>query len=212
MGKYIGPVCRKARRVNMDLDLKSSLGKVLKNKCNMAVAPGQHGLKRKKISDYGLQLAAKQSVKFMYGVLEKQFRNYYKKAYKLSGFTGLNLLIYLERRLDNVVYRMGFANTRAEARQLVVHKFVFVINNDTKVGCVVDIPSYSVNIFDKISLVKDSLKQNRVLRAIENSSNSLVAWVSIDKSTLQGTFLRFPKREELSSIINERLIVEFYSK
>lgn len=212
MGKYIGPVCRKARRVNMDLYLKSSLGKTLKNKCNVAVTPGQHGLKRKKISDYGMQLTAKQSVRFMYGVLEKQFRNYYRKAYKLKGFTGLNLLIFLECRLDNVVYRMCFASTRAEARQLVVHKFVYVTKDGDETGRIIDIPSYSVNVLDKISLVKNCSKQSRVLRAIENSGNFLVAWVSVDKSSLQGTFLRFPNREELSSAINERLIVEFYSK
>ena len=213
MGKYIGPSCRKARRVGFNLDLKSLLGKSLKNKCKLSIMPGQHGFKKRKISNYGFQLLAKQSVRFMYGVLERQFKNYYKKAYKMSGITGYNLLIFLECRLDNVVYRMGFASTRAEARQLIVHGFIYIKSNNKEKSQRVDIPSYSVKILDKIFLTKNGKVQDRVLRAIGISNISeVVSWVVVDREHVEGVFLRFPIRDELSQVIDERLIIEFYSK
>ncbi len=212
MGRFIGPTCRKARRVGLNLDLKSSLGKKLSDKCKISVAPGQHGFKKKKMSDYGLQLAAKQSIKYMYGVFERQFRNYYRKSYKMRGFVGYNLLIFLECRLDNVVYRMGFASTRAEARQLVLHKFIYVKSFKNNFERIINIPSYSVNKLDKILLSKKCFSHTRVLCVLENSSNFIFNWVSVDKTHKMGTFLRFPTREELSSLINERLVVEYYSR
>ena len=159
MARYRGPSLRLSRREGTDLYLKSGV-RAVESKCNMDTAPGVHGLRRGRLSDYGLQLREKQKVRRIYGVLEKQFRNYYKKAAKAKGNTGENLLNYLEQRLDNVVYRMGFASTRAEGRQLVSHKAI-MIN-----GSVVNIPSYQVQPEDEISIREKSKSQLRIKGAL----------------------------------------------
>lgn len=214
MGRFIGPVCKKARRVGIDLNLKSIYGKSIKDKCKLTTPPGQHGGKKKKVSDYNLQLVAKQCVRFMYGVLEKQFKNYYLKSYQKKGSTGMNLLLFLESRLDNVVYRMGFASTRAEARQLVRHKFILVRKkNDKNFEGVVDIPSYCVKPSDVIIISKKGVKQERILTSLDNRKDLLLhKWVETNVKDMYGTFVRFPTRDELSNFINERLVVEFYTR
>ena len=169
--------------------------------------PGQHGQRRGRLSDYGVQLREKQKVRRTYGVLEKQFRGYYKEAARRKGATGENLLQLLECRLDNVVYRMGFGSTRAEARQLVSHKSIMVN------GEVVNVPSYQMNAGDTVSIREKSKQQLRIKSALELSAQrSDVEWVSVDSNKLEGTFSRVPDREDLPSEINENLIVELYSK
>jgi small subunit ribosomal protein S4 len=173
--------------------------------------PGQHGAgggRRQRLSDYALQLREKQKVRRMYGVLEKQFRNYYKKAAGQKGSTGENLLNLLEGRLDNVVYRMGFAVTRAQARQLVSHKSIMV--NDGKVN----IPSYQVKAGDKIALTPKAKEQLRVKEAVtlSNELDLVATWVDVNGENGEGEFKRFPDRDELPAEINEQLIVELYSK
>ena len=181
--------------------------RAIESKCNMETAPGVHGLRRGRLSDYGVQLREKQKVRRMYGVLEKQFRNYYKKASKSKGNTGENLLSYLEQRLDNVVYRMGFGSTRAESRQLVAHNAILV--NGQKVN----IPSYNVQVGDVVSLREKSKKQLRVQTALQLASQrGEVEWVAVDSSKMEGTFSRNPDRADLPAEINENLIVELYSK
>ena len=206
MARYRGPSLRLSRREGTDLYLKSGV-RAVESKCNMETAPGVHGLRRSRLSDYGLQLREKQKVRRMYGVLEKQFRNYYKKAAKSKGNTGENLLSYLEQRLDNVVYRMGFASTRAEARQLVSHKSILVN------GKVVNIPSFQVSANDEISIREKAKKQSRIQLAVEISGqNGVAEWVDVDNKALKGVFKSVPARDELSSDISEQLIVELYSK
>tara|TARA_R110002072_G_scaffold100183_2_gene220530 strand:+ start:9185 stop:9805 length:621 start_codon:yes stop_codon:yes gene_type:complete len=206
MARYIGPKCKLSRREGTDLFLKSG-AKALDSKCNLETAPGQHGARRGRLSEYGTQLREKQKVRRLYGVLEKQFRGYYKEAARRKGATGENLLQLLEQRLDNVVYRMGFGSTRAEARQLVSHKSILV--NDS----VVNIASYQVKTGDSVSVKEKSKNQLRVKNAIELAANrGTVEWIDVDTSKLAGTFKAVPDRADLPSDINENLIVELYSK
>ena len=206
MARYRGPSLRLSRREGTDLLLKSGETAV-EEKCNMETAPGMHGMRRGRLSDYGLQLREKQKVKRMYGILEKQFRNYYKKAAKSKGNTGENLLSYLEKRLDNVVYRMNFASTRAEARQMVTHK-AFEVNGKT-----VNIPSYQVKQDDVISVREKAKKQIRIKAALDlGDKKELSGWVEVDKDKFTGVFKSVPDRSDLSAEINENLIIELYSK
>ncbi len=208
MARYTGPTCKLARREGSDLFLKSGI-RTLDSKCRVSQLPGMHGAnaRRQKGTEYGLQLREKQKVRRIYGILEKQFHLYYKKASQKRGSTGENLLSLLECRLDNVVYRMGFGATRAEARQLVTHKSILVN------GCVVNIPSHQVRSNDEISIREKAKKQNRIQLAIELAEqNAQVDWVDVDNKTLKGIFKNAPTRDELSSDIEEHLIVELYSK
>ena len=207
MARYLGPTCKLARREGTDLFLKSGV-RALEDKCHHDRAPGQHGSgRRQKVSDYGLQLREKQKLRRTYGVLERQFRNYYKRAAQLKGSTGENLLRLLEGRLDNVVYRMGFASTRAEARQLVSHKSVEVN------GQVVNIPSAQVNAGDAISIREKARKQLRIQSAIEIAGQvGLPEWVEVDAKKMSGVLKSLPDREDILPDINENLVVELYSK
>jgi small subunit ribosomal protein S4 len=208
MARYRGPVERLERRLDADLGLKGERrlnGKSALEK--RPFAPGQHGQRRSKISEYGLQLREKQKAKFMYGVSEKQFRKYFKKAAARDGNTGENLITSIEQRLDNVVYRMGFATTRAFARQITTHGHITVD------GKKLDIPSYVVKPGQVIA-VKEKTKSNpQIVRALElTNQTGIVEWVSVDKDKISGTFTRIPTREEVIIPVNERLIVELYSK
>ncbi len=206
MARYIGPKCKLSRREGTDLFLKSG-AKALESKCNIETAPGQHGARRGRLSEYGTQLREKQKVRRIYGILEKQFRSYYKEAARRKGATGENLLQLLEQRLDNVVYRMGFGATRAESRQLVSHKAIMV--NDR----VVNIPSYQVSPGDVVSVREKSKKQLRIAGSLELAANrGSVEWVDVDRVKMTGTFRSVPDRADLQSDINENLIVELYSK
>ena len=206
MAKYRGPKLKLARREGTDLMLKSGV-RAIESKCKIDQTPGQHGSKRPRLSDYGVQLREKQKVRRIYGVLEKQFRNYYKHAARLKGATGENLLQLLESRLDNVVYRMGFGATRAEARQLVSHKSLMVN------GVVVNIPSYQVKPDDVITIREKSKGQARIKAALELASQrDKPTWVEVDESKMEGTFKSVPERSDLPAEINENLIVELYSK
>ncbi|MFO7581197.1 30S ribosomal protein S4 [Guyparkeria sp.] len=207
MARYLGPTCKLARREGTDLFLKSGV-RALEDKCHHDRAPGQHGSgRRQKVSDYGLQLREKQKLRRTYGVLERQFRNYYKRAAQMKGSTGENLLQILECRLDNVAYRMGFGATRAEARQLVSHRGVTVN------GEVVNIPSYQVSADDVVAIREKAKKQQRVKDALELASQrEVVAWVAVDSSKMEGVFKAVPTRDELPADINESLVVELYSK
>lgn len=206
MARYIGPKCKLSRREGTDLFLKSGV-RALDSKCNVETAPGQHGLKRGRLSDYGTQLREKQKVRRMYGVLEKQFRNYYKEAARLKGATGENLLQLLEKRLDNVVYRMGFGSTRSESRQLVSHKAILVNEK------VVNIASYQVKTGDVVSVREKAKNQLRVKGSLQlASSRGSIGWVEVDANKLSGVFKAVPERSDLSSDINENLIVELYSR
>lgn len=206
MARYLGPKLKLSRREGTDLFLKSGV-RAIDTKCKLETAPGQHGARRGRLSDYGVQLREKQKVRRMFGVLEKQFRNYYKEAARIKGNTGENLLQLLEQRLDNVVYRMGFASTRAEARQLVSHKAV-VVN-----GQVVNIPSFKVKPEDVISIREKAKKQARIAAALELAEQrEKPTWVEVDNKAMEGTFKRLPERTDLSAEINEQLIVELYSK
>ena len=206
MARYLGPKLKLSRREGTDLFLKSGV-RAIDTKCKLESAPGQHGARRGRLSDYGLQLREKQKVRRIYGVLEKQFRNYYKEAARIKGNTGENLLQLLEQRLDNVVYRMGFASTRAEARQLVSHKAV-VVN-----GQVVNIPSYKVRPEDVVSVREKAKKQARIAAALELADQrEKPVWLEVDSTKMEGQFKRLPERADLSAEINEQLIVELYSK
>jgi small subunit ribosomal protein S4 len=206
MAKYTGPKCKLARREETDLFLKSGV-RSLESKCKLDTAPGVHGQRKGRLSDYGVQLREKQKVRRIYGVLEKQFRNYYKKADRIKGATGTNLLLLLESRLDNVVYRMGFASTRAEARQLVSHKAI-VVNN-----VVVNIPSYQVAAGDTVAISEKSKGQLRIKAALEIASQGkVISWVEVDTNKKEGLFKSLPDRDDLPAEINENLIVELYSK
>jgi small subunit ribosomal protein S4 len=206
MARYIGPKLKLSRREGTDLFLKSGV-RAIDSKCKFETAPGQHGARRGRLSDYGLQLREKQKVRRIYGVLEKQFRNYYKEAARLQGNTGENLLTLLETRLDNVVYRMGYASTRAEARQLVSHKSITVN------GQVVNIPSYNVKAEDVVSVREKAKKQARIQAALEIAEQrEKPTWVEVDADKKEGVFKRTPERSDLSADINEQLIVELYSK
>jgi small subunit ribosomal protein S4 len=205
MARYLGPTCKLARREGTDLFLKSG-ARALDSKCKLDTAPGMHGVRRGRLSDYGVQLREKQKVRRMYGVLEKQFRAYYKEAARRKGATGENLLQLLEGRLDNVVYRMGFGSTRAESRQLVSHKAI-LINGST-----VNIPSYQVQANDVIAIREKSKTQLRIKSALDLSGQRSVEWVDVNNIKLEGTFKRIPDRADLAAEINENLIVELYSK
>ena len=207
MARYLGPKCKLSRRQGMDLGLKSR-SRAIETKCQLEKPPGQHGENRgRRMSDYALQLREKQKLRYIYGVLERQFRNYYKEAARLKGATGENLLQLLERRLDNVVYRLGFASTRAEARQLVSHKAVEVN------GSTVNIPSYQLSPGDSINLKEKAKKQKRIQEALEiSSSRPECEWLEVNKPDFSGVFSSAPERNLLDSDINENLIVELYSK
>lgn len=206
MARYLGPKLKLSRREGTDLFLKSGV-RAIESKCKIDTAPGQHGARKPRLSDYGSQLCEKQKVRRIYGILERQFRNYYKEANRLKGNTGENLLVLLEGRLDNVVYRMGFAATRAEARQLVSHKSI-VVN-----GRVVNIPSYQVSVDDVIAVREKSKKQARIKASLELATQrEKPTWLEVDATKMEGVFKRTPERSDLSADINEHLIVELYSK
>ena len=217
MARYLGPKCKLSRREGTDLFLKSGI-RSHQSKCDAKGIdrgatgraerpPGMHGLRRGRQSDYAIQLREKQKVRRLYGVLERQFRNYYKRAERRKGATGVNLLQFLECRLDNVAYRMGFGSTRAEARQLVSHKGMRVN------GQIVNIPSYQVAPKDEIEITPSAKKQLRIQAALELASQrSPIDWVDVDLDALKGVYQRHPERSELPTEINESLIVELYSK
>ena len=206
MARYLGPKLKLSRREGTDLFLKSGV-RAIDTKCKIETAPGQHGARKPRLSDYGLQLREKQKVRRIYGVLEKQFRNYYKEAARLKGNTGENLLQLLESRLDNVVYRMGYASTRAEARQLVSHKAIVV--NDK----VVNIPSYKVSAEDVVAIREKAKKQDRIVAALELAEQrEKPTWIEVDNKAMSGVYKSNPERSDLSAEINEQLIVELYSK
>ncbi|MBT5097890.1 30S ribosomal protein S4 [Gammaproteobacteria bacterium] len=206
MARYLGPKCKLMRREGTDLFLKSR-ARPLDSKCKADKPPGQHGDKRTRLSDYGLQLREKQKLRRTYGVLERQFRNYFKKASNQKGSTGENLLALLECRLDNVVYRMGFGVTRAECRQLVSHKAIEVN------GSVVNIPSYQVKADDVISVREKSRKQLRIQDSLSTAEQfGLPHWIELDSKQMKATFKMVPDRSDLSADINEQLVVELYSK
>ena len=206
MARYLGPKLKLSRREGTDLFLKSGV-RAIDSKCKIDTAPGQHGARKPRLSDYGSQLREKQKVRRIYGILERQFRNYYKEANRLKGNTGENLLVLLEGRLDNVVYRMGFAATRAEARQLVSHKAI-VVN-----GRVVNIPSFQVSVNDVVAVREKSKKQARIKASLELAEQrEKPTLLEVDSAKMEGVFKRVPERSDLSADINEHLIVELYSK
>ena len=207
MARQLGPKAKLSRREGTDLFLKSAR-RSISDKAKFDSKPGQHGrTSGARTSDFGLQLREKQKVKRMYGVLERQFRRYFAEADRRKGNTGANLLFLLESRLDNVVYRMGFGSTRAEARQMVSHKAILVNGNS------VNIPSYQVKVGDVISVREKSKKQNRVVEALSLAQQvGMPAWVEVNADKAEGTFKKVPDRDEFGSDINESLIVELYSR
>ena len=207
MARYTGPRCRLSRREGMDLMLTSRT-RPLDSKCKLDAPPGQHGARRqRRMSDYALQLREKQKLRRIYGVLERQFRNYYKRAARQRGATGDNLLRLLECRLDNVVYRMGFGSTRAESRQLVNHKSVMVN------GSCVNIPSHQVSVSDVISIREKAHKQQRIQDSLTLTEQyGFPGWVEVDTAKMEGVLKAVPDREDLPPDINEQLVVELYSK
>ena len=206
MAKYTGPKCKLSRREGTDLFLKSGV-KPLESKCRSEVPPGGRSERRTRLSDYGLQLREKQKLRRMYGLLERQFRNYYQRAARRPGATGELLLKMLESRLDNVVYRMGFAATRAEARQLVNHRSVLVN------GRVVNIASAQLEAGAVVSLTEKARKQGRVLAARDIAGQvGLPEWVEVDTEAMSGVFKSVPERDDVLPDINENLVVELYSK
>lgn len=206
--RYIGPVEKIERRFGINLEMKGERRLSGKSSLNSRkYGPGQHGHNVSKISEYGLQLREKQKAKFMYGISEKQFRILFMQASRMDGNTGENLVVLLEKRLDNVVYRMGFASTRRFARQLVTHGHILVDGN------IVNIPSYSIKIGQKISIIDKSISNSQIMRSLELSNQiGRVSWVDVDNIKYYGIFSRLPSREEISIPIEERLIVELYSK
>lgn len=206
MARYIGPKCKLSRREGTDLQHKSGI-RALDSKCKVDLPPGQHGARKSRLTDYGLQLREKQKVKRVYGLLEKQFRRYYKEAARRKGNTGEFLLKLLEVRLDNVVYRMGFASTRSEARQMVSHKSILVN------GSVVNIPSYQVKPGDTITIRERCRGQLRIGAALQLAQQrGSVEWVDVNEKEFSGVFKVIPERSELPSEFKEQLIVELYSK
>jgi len=209
MARYIGPTCKLARREGADLSLKSP-ARAIDSKCKLEQKPGQHGpvAKRGRLSDYGVQLREKQKVKRIYGLLERQFRSYYHKASNQKGNTGENLLRMLESRLDNVIFRMGFAVTRAQARQLVSHAAVLV--NGKKVN----LPSYQVKSGDEVALTERARGQLRVQESltVAQEMDLVPGWIEVDAKKASGVFKSLPERSDLPSDINESLIIELYSK
>ena len=206
MARYVGPKCKLSRRAGVDLLLKSR-ARSLDSKCKLDTPPGQHGARKQRPSDYAAQLREKQKLKQMYGVLEKQFRNYYLKATTQKGATGFNLLLMLEQRLDNVIYRMGFGRTRSEARQLVSHGAIMVN------GRGVNIASYQVQVGDQIEVREKSRAQSRIAESISIASQAgMPEWIDVDEKGLKGTFKALPTRDQILPDINESLVVELYSK
>jgi small subunit ribosomal protein S4 len=206
VARYIGPSCKLSRREGTDLFLKSAR-RSLDTKCKLDSRPGQHGAKSTRISEYGTQLREKQKIRRMYGVLERQFRTYFDKAIQKRGATGENLLQMLESRLDNVVYRMGFASTRAEARQLVSHKAIEVN------GKPVNIPSYLLRAADVVTVREKARKQFRIKASLDLAEqNGFPSWVEVDPKNFKGTLKNLPDRAEFASDVNEQLVVELYSK
>ena len=206
MARYLGPTCKLARREGTDLFLKSAR-RSLDTKCKLDSRPGQHGAKSTRISEYGTQLREKQKIRRMYGVLERQFRNYFISAASRKGATGEVLLQTLESRLGNVVYRMGFASTRAEARQLVSHKAIQVN------GKPVNIPSYLVRATDTVAVREKSKAQLRIKSSLELAEqHGFPSWVEMDAKNFKGVFKNVPDRAEFASDVNEQLVVELYSK
>lgn len=208
MARYRESACRLCRREGLKLFLKGD--RCYSEKCafeRRSYAPGEHGQIRKKHSDYGVQLRAKQKLKRMYGLLEKQFRGYFEKADRQKGITGTNLLLFLERRLDNMVFRMGFANSRDEARQLVRHNHFLVS------GKPVNIPSFLVRVGDDIQVRESSRKVERIQEALETvARRGVPPWLELDKENFKGTVKVFPVRDELTMPVQEQLVVELYSK
>lgn len=208
MARYKESVCRLCRREGLKLFLKGD--RCFSDKCafeRRSYAPGDHGQMRKKYSDYGVQLREKQKLKRMYGLLERQFRGYFGKADRQKGITGTNLLLFLERRLDNMIFRMGFANSRNEARQLVRHDH-FLVN-----GKPVNIPSYLVNVGSEILVREKSKKVGRILEAMETvARRGVPQWLELDKDNFKGVVKSLPSREELVMPVQEQLVVELYSK
>jgi small subunit ribosomal protein S4 len=208
LARYKDSFCRLCRREGLKLFLKGD--RCYNEKCafeRRGYAPGDHGQLRRKYSDYGVQLREKQKLKRMYGLLERQFRGYFEKADRQKGITGNNLLLFLERRLDNMVFRMGFANSRTEARQLVRHNHFFVD------GKAVNIPSYMVNVGSEIRLREKSRKVERILDAMETvARRGVPQWLELDKENFRGVVKTLPTREELTMPIQEQLVVELYSK
>jgi len=214
MARDLAPACKVSRRLGTDLGLKRR-GRALDTKCKLSTPPGQHGARKgRRVSDYGNMLHAKQMLKLMYGVLERQFRKYYATASRKQGATGEILLELLEARLDNVVYRMGYGSTRAEARQLVRHKAVAVKPaGDTNKAKAINIPSYSVRPGDIIEIRQKSQSQVRIVDSLKIAENfGFPDWVEVDVANMVGTFKRMPTRSELPAEINEQLVVELYSK
>ncbi|MCV6636257.1 30S ribosomal protein S4 [Candidatus Albibeggiatoa sp. nov. NOAA] len=206
MARYLGPKCKLSRREGVDLFLKSR-SRPLDSKCKLDKIPGQHGDKRQRLSDYAAQLREKQKIRRLYGVLEKQFHSYYVEANRVKGSTGENLLKLLECRLDNVVYRMGFGATRAEARQLVSHKAILVN------GKTVNIASYVVKAGDIVAIREKSRTQLRIQNALNMAEEfGFPTWIEVDTKKMEGTFKSVPERMDLPSDINEQLVVELYSK
>ncbi|MBU6501347.1 MAG: 30S ribosomal protein S4 [Burkholderiaceae bacterium] len=207
MARYLGPKAKLSRREGTDLFLKSAR-RAIGDKAKFDSKPGQHGrTSGSRTSDYGLQLREKQKVKRMYGVMERQFRRYFEEADRRKGNTGANLLSLLECRLDNVVYRMGFGSTRAEARQLVSHK-AMTVNGQS-----VNIPSYMVKVGDVVAVRDKSKKQNRVVEALQLAQQvGIPAWVDVNADKAEGTFKKVPDRDEFAADVNESLIVELYSR
>ena len=207
MARYIGPKAKLSRREGTDLFLKSAR-RSLDSKCKLDSKPGQHGrTSGARTSDYGNQLREKQKVKRMYGILERQFRRYFAEADRRKGNTGENLLKLLESRLDNVVYRMGFGSTRAEARQLVSHKAITVNGN------VVNIASFQVKSGDTVAVREKAKKQVRIVESLSLAEQGgLPGWVSVDSKKMEGTYKSMPDRAEIANDVNESLIVELYSR
>lgn len=208
MARYRGPKCKLSRREGTDLGLKSGV-RALNSKCKADLPPGQHGQRRGRLTDYGVQLRSKQMIRRVYGVLERQFRNYFKKAARQKGSTGDNLLRLLECRLDNIVYRMGFGATRAEARQIVTHRAITVNNK------IVNVPSYQVAPGDIVAVREKAKNQDRIKAAIELSKQRTAnEWLEVDEKQLQGVFKNIPERNDLPTELFERvqLVVELYSK
>ncbi|TDT50406.1 30S ribosomal protein S4 [Fonticella tunisiensis] len=206
MARYTGPVCRLCRREGVKLYLKGE--KCFTDKCPVAkraYAPGQHGQNRKKLTNYGMQLREKQKAKRIYGILETQFRRYYEEAERQKGIAGENLLRLLEMRLDNVVYRLGFANSRPEARQLVRHGH-FTVN-----GKKVNIPSYEVKVNDVIAVAEKS-RQSEKFKALAEVATTVPKWLTVDKDKMEGQVIALPQREDIDIPVNETLIVELYSR
>lgn len=203
MARYTGPKAKLVRKFGENIFGNPKFDKVLSNK---PYGPGQHGAGRKRVSDYGTQLKEKQKLKIMYGLFERQFRNIFKKADRMRGITGENLLQLLERRLDNTVYRLGFANSRAQARQLVSHRH-FTVNGNS-----VNIPSYTLKPGDVVAVKQQSKKMDVFHNALRIRKTNPYSWIEVEKASLSGTFVKVPERSEIPVNVNEQLIVELYSK